>query len=130
MVESSGASRAKLALFEYDFTVDGGAAGAIIINPDGLPENAIIWDGMVLVHTAVVGTTSTLAISVVGANDLLTATAEASLTVGTMHDIVPDGTASNALKVGASKIGVTFTIGTNDLTAGRVMVALRYFDLY
>ena len=130
MVESSMASRVKLALFEYDFDIDGGVAGAIIKNPDGLPANSIIWDGMILVHTAIVGTTSTLAISVVSANDILTATAEASLTVGLMADVVPDGTAANALKVGSTPKGCTFTIGTNDLTAGRVMVALRYFDLY
>ena len=130
MVQSSQASRVKLALFEYDFAVDGGVAGAIIKNPDGLPANSIIWDGMILIHTAIVGTTSTLAISVVGANDMLTATAEASLTVGLLMDVVPDGTAAAAVQVGAANAGCTFTIGTNDLTAGRVMVALRYFDLY
>ena len=128
MVLSSQASRVGLAIFEYDFAVDGGVAGAIVIGAGRLPAGGIILDGIVHVITAVVGTTSTLAIHVTGADDVLAATAEASLTVGLLVDTVCDGTAANAIKVGSAPSGCTFTIGTNDLTAGKVVVGLRYID--
>jgi len=127
MKDSSIGSRVALAAFTYDFAVHGGTAGAIIVGAGRLPAGAIIFDGLIHVVTAIEGTTSTLAISVMSANDLLTATAEASLTVGLLTDVVPDGTAANAIKVTSPK-GCTFTIGTNDLTAGKVVVNLRYFD--
>lgn len=126
-VLSSKASRVGLGLFEYDFAVEGGTAGAIVVGAGKLPTGAIILDGIVHVVTAIVGTTSTLAIHVATAEDVLAATAEASLTVGLLVDTVCDGTAANAIKVTAG-LGVTFTIGTNDLTAGKVVVGLRYID--
>ena len=125
--KSSLASRAPVAAFTYDFSVDGGVAGAIVIGAGRIPAGAVIFDGLVHVVAAVVGDTSTLAISIVGANDILTATAEASLTIGAFLDVVPDGTATNVLLVSAES-GCTFTIASVDLTAGKVVVALRYFD--
>jgi hypothetical protein len=128
-MKTSHASRVGLAVFEYDFAVDGGVASAIVIGAGRLPAGAIISDGIILIVTAIVGTTSTLAIHVTGANDILTATAEASLTVGLLVDTTCDGAATNMVEVGAAPAGCTFTIGTNDLTAGKVRVGLRYFDL-
>jgi hypothetical protein len=125
--KSTLASRAALASFTYDFAVSGGTAGAIVIGAGRIPAGAVIFDGLIHVITAVEGTSSTLAVSVVGANDILTATAEASLTIGAFLDTVPDGTAANALLVSAES-GCTFTIGVADLTAGKVVVNLRYFD--
>lgn len=128
MVKSSQASRVGLALFEYDFAVHGGVVGAIVIGAGRLPAGAIILDGIIHVITAVVGTTSTMAIHVTAANDILSALAEASMTVGVLLDTVPDGTASAAVEVGAAPAGCTFTIGTNVLTAGKVVAGLRYID--
>jgi hypothetical protein len=128
MVKSSQASRVGLALFEYDFAVHGGVVGAIVIGAGRLPAGAIILDGIIHVITAVVGTTSTMAISVTGANDILSALAEASMTVGALLDTVCDGTAGNAVEVGAAPAGCTFTIAVNDLSAGKVVAGLRYID--
>jgi hypothetical protein len=125
--DSSKASRVKLAQFTYDFAVHGGTTGAIIVGAGRLPAGAIIFDGLIHVITAVVGTTSTLAISVMTANDLLTATAEATLIEDYLADVVPAGSAATAIIVTSEK-GCTFTIGTADLTAGKVCVSLRYFE--
>jgi len=127
MVQSSQGSRVGLALFEYDFAVHGGTAGAIVIGANRLPAGAIIMDGVVHVITAPLGTTSTIAIHVTTAGDVLAATAEASLTVGLLVDTVCDGTAATMIKVAAAS-GCTFTIGVNDLTAGKIVVGLRYID--
>lgn len=127
MVQSSQASRVGLALFEYDFAVHGGVVGAIVVGANRLPPGAIVLDGIIHIITAIVGTTSTLAIHVTGAEDVLAATAEGSLTVGLLVDPVCDGTAANAIKVAAPS-GCTFTIAVNDLSAGKVVVGLRYID--
>lgn len=127
MVQSSQASRVGLALFEYDFDVHGGVAGAIVVGANRLPAGAIILDGVIHIITAPLGTTSTVAIHVTTAEDVMAATAEASLTVGLLVDPVCGGLATNMIKVAAPS-GCTFTIGVNDLTAGKIVVGLRYID--
>jgi len=128
MVQSSRASRVGLGLFEYDFSVDGGAQGAIVIGANRLPPGAIILDGIIHVVTACTSDGSaTVAVSVVGANDLLTATAVASLTLDALFDIVPVCSAETAIILTAAA-GVTFTIGTADLTSWKIVCSLRYID--
>ncbi len=127
-MDSSQASRVGLARYEYDFAVHGGTAGAIVVGAGRMPAGAVVIDGIILVVTAIVGTTSTLAIHITGAGDVLAATAEASLTVGLLVDTVCDGAAANCIEVAAGA-GCTFTIGTNDLTAGKVVVGLRYIEM-
>ena len=55
---SSRASRVGLAIFTYDFDVDAGAQGAIVIGANRLPPGAVILDGMVFVETACTSTGS------------------------------------------------------------------------
>jgi hypothetical protein len=129
MVSSSLATRVGLAIFEYDFAVDAGAQGAIIIGANRIPAGSILLDGIIWIVTAPTSEGSaTVAISALGANDLLTATAIASLTLNSFHDIVPVCTAATVLRATAS-IGCTFTVATADLTAGKIAVAIRYVDL-
>jgi len=128
MVQSSRASRVGLGLFEYDFAVHTGAQGAYIVGAGTLPKGAIILDGIIHVVTACTSTGSaTVAVSVVGANDLLTATAVASLTLNALFDVVPVCSAATAIRLTAAA-GVTFTIATEDLTAGKIVCGLRYID--
>ncbi len=128
MVESSMATTGSMALFTYDFDVDAGAQGAIVVGAGRIPKGALILDGIIHVETACTsGGSATVAVSVIGANDLLTATAVASLTLDAILDVVPDGTASTVLRATAP-LGCTFTIATADLTAGKIHVALRYVD--
>ena len=128
MVASSQASRAPMAIFTYDFAVHGGAQGAIVVGANRIPAVSIILDGIIWVETAPVGSGASVAISALGANDLLTATAITSLTLNTLHDIVPVCTAATVLRCTAA-IGCTFTISAADLTAGKINVAIRYVDL-
>ena len=130
MVKSSLATSAPIALFEYDFDEHAGAQGAIVIGANRIPAGSIILDGIIYVITAPLSEGSaTVAISVIGANDLLTATAIATLSVNSFHDLVPVCTAATVLRATAP-LGCTFTIATADLTAGKIAVAIRYVDLY
>lgn len=126
---SSRATRVGLALFTYDFAVDAGAQGAIVIGANRLPSGAVIMDGMIFVETACTsGGSATVAIHVQVAEDILAATAVASLTLDALLDTVAVGSAATAIKCTAAR-GLTFTIATADLTAGVITVALRYMDM-
>ena len=128
MVQSSRASRVGLGLFEYDFSVSGGAQGAIVIGANRLPPGAIILDGIIHVVAACTSTGSaTVAIHVASSEDLMAATAVASLTLNALLDVVPVCTAASAIRLTAAA-GVTFTIATEDLTAGKIVCGLRYID--
>lgn len=112
----------------YDFSVDGGVTG--LITPVGtiaLPAKAMIIGVTAKVVAAVTSLGSaTLAIGTSAgsaANSLLTATAKASLTLAALIN----GAATFAAPVQLSAAGnVTFTVGTADLTAGKVEVAIYY----
>ena len=125
---TSRLSNKKIAYFQYDFATHGGTAGAITVQGSKIPSGAIITSGMIHVNTAVVGTTSTLAIQALASEDILAATAEASLTLNAVLDTVPDQTAANAIRMTSTINSLTFTIGVNDLTAGKVTACLEYLE--
>ena len=115
----------RVSYFQYDFAKHGGATGAITVYGDGIPANAIICGGVIRVNTAVVGTTSTLAIQAASSEDILAATAEASLTLNARIAVVPDfATVGDMITLSSAINSLTFTVGTNDLTAGKVTVIL------
>lgn len=125
MQNSALEGRVGLALFEYDFALHGGAVGDILVGPKLLPPSAVIMDGFYDVLTQFTsGGSATLQIKAVGTDDILASTAVASLTAG-VGDIVPDGTATNMI-VTTAYTQLTFTIGTEAMTAGKMVVALRY----
>lgn len=126
--ESSLASRVGCAMFEYDFDVHGGDIGTIEVGAGRLPLGAIVLDGIVHVKTAVTSAGSaTVAIHALTSEDLLAATAVASLTLNALLDVVPQGAAANALRITGNS-GCSFVIATAALTAGVIAVALRYVD--
>src|SRR3990167_7274278 len=113
---------------KYSFAVDGGAVGAITPASTALiPDNAIIVAATVNSTTAVVGTTSTLAVGTTAgssATSILAATAEATLSI----DAVLNGVPVFATPVKMTAAGsINVTVGTNDLTAGIVEVTCLYF---
>ena len=113
--------------FQYDFARHGGVVGAITVTGDGIPSGAIICNGLVHVNTAVVGTTSTVAIMAVNAADVLAATAEASLTINALIVTVPDfATAAHYIRLTAAINSLTFTVATGALTAGKITVGLNW----
>jgi len=82
-----------------------------------IPDNAIVISGHVDVITAVTSEgAATVAISLVNANDLLTATALTGLTEGKQLPMAAVKTAP--IKLAAAK-AVTVTVGTAALTAGK-----------
>ncbi len=117
----------RVAYFEYDFAKDGGAVGDIALRGDRLPNDAVITSGMIHVNTAVTsGGLATVALSVLAAEDVLAATAKASLTLNALLDTVPVGTAATAIRTTSAGLGVTMSIAVAALTAGKITVALEY----
>ncbi len=126
----------------YDFSVDGGATGAIDLSAkDGysvLPQNAIVFDVHLRVITAVVGTSSTVAVgNTTDADGYLVATAEATLVAdyvsgaGTStHALLWDDTNDHRIPFlvnSANDADFAITIGTANLTAGKILFYVSYY---
>lgn len=111
----------------YDFSVSGGAVGTFNLLPetDLIPANAIVTRALIDVVTAPTsGGSATVAVKVKNANDIKTATAIASYTVGLM-DGVPVDTAATSIKLTAAS-NIVMTVATAALTAGKIVVFLEY----
>lgn len=115
----------KIKRFEYDFNKEGGAVGDITLRGGKIPANAIVVWGNVWVEVAVVGTTSTVALKLQSAADVLAATAEASLSLNALLDTVPDFAAANAIRCTADR-SLVATVAVNPLTAGKLVVTLAF----
>ncbi|GIH07414.1 hypothetical protein Rhe02_54810 [Rhizocola hellebori] len=122
----------KSARARWDFSVDGGAVGAISIGSTGqIPAGAYITHGFVEVDTAVTSSASgTLAIHVEAADDIVAAAAVSGAPWSTtgLKSIVPVATGATAKKTTAART-ITATIATGALTAGVVDVVLFYVVL-
>ena len=83
-----------------------------------IPDNAIVIGGSIDVIAAVTSDGSaTVAINLVGANDLLTATAKASLAIKAQLPLA--AVIAQPIKLEEEK-AVTVTVGTAALTAGKI----------
>jgi len=128
MLTSRGSAK-RIAYFQYDFDVDGGDAGAITVLGSNIPSGAIITSGMIHVNTAVTSDGSaTVAIQAASSEDILAATAKASLTLNALLDLVPVGTAATAIRLTSQINSLTFTVGTAALTAGKITACLEYLE--
>jgi len=126
----------------YDFATDGGTAGAISLSSKAgskvLPQGAIVTKVGMKVLTAVVGTTSTVAVgNTTDPDGYIAAIAEATL----VNDYVTlSGSQAGALLWddtndaelaflvnSANDADVSITIGTNDLTAGKLLIWVDYY---
>jgi predicted RecA/RadA family phage recombinase len=111
----------------YDFTVDGGAQGAITpANSDTIPKDAVVHGGVVNSTVAVASAgAATLAIGTAAgsaANSILTATAKATLS---QDAVLKPTCATTPFKMSAAgKVNVT--VAAADLTAGQVEVWVFY----
>ena len=129
--------------YVYDFDLDGGAQGAISLSAKSdaapLPICAIVNDVYARVLTAVAGTSSTLAWGNTTDPDGYsgTAIAEASLTADSMHNasgnagaLLWDDTNDHMipfLVAAADDQDFSVTVGTADLTAGKVVFVVEYY---
>lgn len=109
----------------YDFAVDGGATGTIVLRGDNtIPAGSVITGGYIDIETAALSGTGTIAVQVEGAGDILAATAQAGLTTG-RKSIVPAGTGATTVKTTVTR-SVAIVIATAAFTAGKFRVVLFY----
>ncbi len=115
------------------YDVSGGDAGAIGAHGLGvtIPDNAVVLDGVIDVITTFedgADDSATIAISVEGANDIVTATAisgGSDIWDAGLQDVVPDGTAANMVKTTSAQ-EITATVADDALSAGKMWIILRY----
>ncbi len=127
----------------YDFADDGGSTGAITLSTkagyQSLPDNAIVSEVVAFVETAIVGTSSTLSwgntTDVDGYSG--TAIAEATLVIDAVLNgfdnaaaLIWDDTNDHKIHFLANSANdrdFSVTIGTADLTAGKVRFMVSYY---
>ena len=115
---------------DYSFDVDGGAVGTITLrsNDGPLPNGAYVVGGVLDVTDGfTTGGTTTVAIQVNAANDIINAASVAGAPWSTtgQKDIIPDSTGSTAIELTAAR-SPAVVIGTNDATAGEFKLVLFY----
>ena len=115
---------------DYSFAVDGGATGTITLrsNDGPLPAGAYVVSGVLDVTAGfTTGTSATGALTVEGANDLVSATIVSGAPFSTTGNksIVPVGTGATAIQLSAAR-SPGFVIGTGTVTAGAFTLVLLY----
>jgi len=130
-------AQAKSLVFLYDFSTQAGAQGAITMTDTAggaqqIPDNAVITRAVIEVETAGAGSGATIAIGITGNTDAFinaTAGAKANYTLGACLDMTYRSSNGNDLpiKTGAAR-NVLATIGTADLTAGKLRVYVEYYE--
>lgn len=131
----------KVQEYLYDFAVDGGATGAISLSSKNgyhvLPQGAFVKNVYLRVITAVVGSSSTVAVgNTTDPDGYLAATAEATLVAdyislgGTATSVLlwddTDDHLTGFLVNSANDADFSITIGTADLTAGKIAFYVEY----
>jgi len=110
----------------YDFSVDGGGVGIIVLGQ--MPDNATItdaWYEVIAAPTSGGSATIAFGVSTDDSTGLKTATAYGSYTTG-YADFTPDGTATNYTTKTAARRDVIMTIATAALTAGKIRIYYKY----
>lgn len=110
----------------YDFAIDGGGTGTIVLRTtDGpIPLGAIITHGYLDVLVACLSGSGTMALNSEGAADILAATAQAGLTIG-RKSIIPVATGASAVKTTVER-NPALVIATAAFTAGSFELVLFF----
>ena len=129
---SAGLGGLRVARFSYDLATAGNRTVAAHGTGVSLPAYAIIVGGFVDVNTAITGdTNATLALSVEGANDIISAAAVSGAPWSTVgrKAIVPKANTpeSTSVKTTAAR-EITFTVATAALLTGKVTGYLYYVE--
>lgn len=132
IIEGSGGTGQKSAVYEYDFATDGGAVSTIAMRPLGtspasIPSGAIIDDTVVEVLTVLTsGGAATIAAQIEAANDVVNAAAVGGApwsTLGRKAGIPIS--AATSLKTTAARVP-SVVIAAAALTAGKVRLHVDY----
>lgn len=115
---------------EYDFAVDAGAIGTIVLRSDDgpIPAGSYIESGVLDVLTLfTTGTAATAALTVEAANDIVSATIVSGAPYSTTGNksIVPAGTGATAIKTTVER-SPSIVIATGTVTAGKCRLILVY----
>lgn len=115
---------------EYDFAVDAGAIGTIILRSDDgpIPNGAVIMGGYLEIDTGfTTGTAATAALQVEGAGDIVAATVVSGAPYSTTgrKSIIPVFTGATTVKTTASR-APSMVVATGTITAGKGRLVLFY----
>lgn len=122
-------NKMKVAKIKYKVSKDGSVVGAIVVGANALPPGAIVARGTLHIDEAFTATgLATTALGIEAADDVLAATAKASLTLNAMLNIVPVGTAATQIKTTVWR-GVTVTTAVDVLLTGGFTLFLEYYVL-
>lgn len=123
--------RMKIARGDYDFAVDGGAAGTIaLMGATNIPSGATILGGWVEVTQAFTsGGAATVAIQVEAAGDIVAAAAVSGAPWSTTgrKSVIPVFTGATTVRTTAAR-DISLVIATAALTAGKAKIILVYAD--
>lgn len=120
----------RVARFDYDFAVDGGAVGTLALRGTKVPGTAILTDAILRVDTALTGgtVTDTVALQAESAGDLQAAAARNAApwsTTGAKRITLTGGSAPVLL---TQDRGASLVIAATGLTAGKFRVFVAFLD--
>jgi hypothetical protein len=115
---------------EYDFAIDAGAIGTIVLrSSDGtIPSGSYIMQSVLDVLTLfTTGTAATAAITIEAANDIVSATIVSGAPYSTtgLKTTVQLGTGATMVKTSAAR-APSLVIATGTITAGKFRLVLQY----
>lgn len=124
--QAEGLNIGRLAIFDYDFAVDGGAVSTIATGVT-LPAKAVIEKCWFRVETQLVDAgAGTLAVQCEDANNILSAADQTGVAAGAFLASAITGTAANMVDDIAAACDISFVIGGTALTAGKLRGYCRY----
>lgn len=126
VAQDEGLNIGRLAIFDYDFAVDGGAISTIATGVS-LPIKSIIEKCWFRIETQLVDAGSgTLAVQCEDANNILSAADQTGVASGAFLASAVTGTAANMVDDIAAACDISFVIGGAALTAGKIRGYCRY----
>ena len=110
----------------YDFAVDTGATGTLVLrsNDGQIPAGSIIEGGLLDITTAGLSATGTMAFQVEAAADITAALAQAALTTG-QKSVIPAFSGVTTVKTTVAR-SPSVVIATAAFTAGKLKLILFY----
>ena len=124
--QAEGLNLGRLAIFDYDFSVDGGATSTIATGVT-LPAKSVIEKCWFRVETQIVDAgAGTIAVQCEDANNILTAGDQSAVAAGAFLASNVTGTAANMVDDIAAACDISWVIGGAAISAGKVRGYCRY----